>query len=70
MIRITSLHDGDDVFRIMPIPSQDTDITVHLRSGEKKEFSVKDIEKLTRLSKGKKLVPVRQGDSIYRIKLS
>lgn len=69
MIRITSLHDGDEVFKIIPVPDEDTTITVYLRSGEKKEFSVKDIEKLPRLSKGKKLVPVRTGDSIYRIKL-
>lgn len=69
MVRITSLHDGDEVFKIIPVPDEDTTITVYLRSGEKKEFSVKEIEKLPRLSKGKKLVPVRTGDSIYRIKL-
>lgn len=70
MIRITSLHDGDEVFRIMPIPSSDSVITVHLQSGEKKEFVVGDLEKMTRLAKGKKMVPVRQGDSIYRIKIN
>lgn len=70
MIRITSLHDGDEVLRIMPIPSPDSVITVHLQSGEKKEFMVGDLEKMTRLAKGKKMVPVRQGDSIYRIKIN
>ena len=68
MVRITSLHDNDEVFKIVPVPSSDTRITVHLRSGEKKEFLARDIEKLPRLSKGKKLVPVRNGDAIYRIK--
>ena len=70
MIRITSLHDGDEVFRIIPIPSSDITITVHLSSGEKKEIAISDIEKLPRLSKGKKLVPVRNGDAIYRIKIN
>lgn len=70
MIRITSLHDGDEVFRIMPIPSPESVITVHLQSGDKREFMVGDMEKMTRLAKGKKMVPVRQGDSIYRIKIN
>lgn len=70
MIRITSLHEGDEVFRIIPIDEEHTAVTVYLQSGEKKELSLKDIEKLPRLSKGKKLVPVRQGDSIYRIKIN
>lgn len=70
MIRITSLHDGDDVFRIIPIDKEHTSVTVYLQSGEKKELLLKDVEKLPRLSKGKKLVPVRQGDSIYRIKIN
>lgn len=70
MIRITSLHDGDEVFRIIPIAKENTSIMAYLQSGEKKELLLKDIEKLPRLSKGKKLVPVRQGDSIYRIKIN
>lgn len=70
MIRITSLHDGDEVLRIIPIPSPDTTISVHLRSGEKKDILVSSIEKLPRLAKGKKLIPVRQGDAIYRIKMN
>lgn len=70
MIRITSLHDGDDVFRILPIDNDHESVVVYLQSGEKKELLLKDVEKLPRLSRGKKLVPVRQGDSIYRIKIN
>ena len=69
MIRITSLHDGDEVFIISPITPETSSVMVYLQSGEKIELALKNIEKLPRLSRGKKLVPVRQGDAIYRTKV-
>lgn len=71
LIKITGLSEGDSVFKIIPITKEDEYVTVHLKSGDKKKLSLtNDIPKLPRLSKGKKLVPVKLGDAIYKVALN
>lgn len=72
MARLTGLNDGDSVFKILPV-TEDTEkstIVFHMQSGEKKEILCSDIEKTTRISKGKKLIGVRRGDAIVKIKIN
>lgn len=71
MARLTGLNDGDEVFRILPVNEEtlQTKIIFYMQSGEKKEILCSEIEKTTRVSKGKKLIGVRRGDSIVKIKL-
>lgn len=70
--RLTGLNDGDEVFRILPVNNEtdQTKIVFHMQSGEKKEILCSDIVKTTRVSKGKKLIGVKRGDSIVKIKLN
>lgn len=70
--RLTGLNDGDVVFKVLPV-TEDTEnskIVFHMQSGEKKEVLCSEIEKTTRVSKGKKLIGVRRGDSIVKIKIN
>lgn len=71
MSRLTGLNDGDEVFRILPVnpDTEQTKIIFHMQSGKKKEMLCADIVKTTRISKGKKLIGVKRGDSIMKIKL-
>lgn len=71
MIRLTGLNEGDEVFRILPVTEETSQskIVFHMQSGEKKELLCSDIVKTTRISKGKKLVGVRRGDAIMKIKI-
>ena len=71
MIRLTGLEDGDSVFKIIPIEDHDTrKVTCILQSGEKVEIALADVKTTTRISKGFKLVPVKRGDAIIKVKLS
>ena len=72
MARLTGLNDGDEVFRVLPVNDEtsQTKIVFHMQSGEKKEVLCSDIEKTTRISKGKKLIGVKRGDAIMKIKLN
>ena len=72
MVRLTGLNDGDSVFKILPVTDETEKSTIafHMQSGEKKEILCSDIEKTTRISKGKKLVGVRRGDAIMKIKIN
>lgn len=70
MIRLTSLDDGDSVFKIIPIDIDNTkSISVAMQSGDKKIVDMSEIKTTTRLSKGFKVIPVKRGDSIIKIKL-
>lgn len=69
MIRITSLHDGDAVFKIDSVDDiAHTRYVCHSQSGQKVNIDTKDLQVSTRLSKGTKLVPVKRGDAIFKIK--
>lgn len=70
MIRLTSLSDGDEVFRIIPADSlfDHAKFVVHMAQGGKIELAGSDIKETTRISKGYKLIPVKRGDSIVRIR--
>lgn len=72
MARLTGLNDGDEIFRVLPVTEEtnNSKIVFQMQSGEKKEVLCSDIEKTTRISKGKKLVGVRRGDAIMKIKIS
>lgn len=72
MLGLTRLHDGDEVFKIIPIQKgfYDSSMTFFMQSGDKTEISTKDIKVATRNSKCFKVAPVRKGDSIIRIRLS
>lgn len=72
MARLTGLNDGDSVFKILPVTdeTEHSKVIFHMQSGEKKELLCSDIEKTTRISKGKKLIGVRRGDAIVKIKIS
>lgn len=71
MTRITGLNEDDSVFcvKFLPTTEEFTKCTCLLKSGEKIEVSMNDIPKTTRVSKGTKLIPVRRGDSIIKLKL-
>ena len=66
MIRITSLDEGDSVFKVIPLSM--TSFTVIMQSGEKHAISVSDIKRTTRISKGTKMINVKRNDSIVKIK--
>ena len=69
MIRLTSLHDGDTVFKIDRIDNTSkVKYSCHLQSGQKVDININDLQVSTRLSKGTKLVPVKRGDAIFKIK--
>ena len=71
MIRLTSLGEGDQVFKITPMDpraSHGTKLMVYMANGGKVELSESDIRLTTRLSKGYKTIPVKRGDSIARIR--
>lgn len=72
MARLTGLNDGDEVFRVLPVTTEteQSKIVFHMQSGERKEVLCSDIEKTTRISKGKKLIGVRRGDAIMKIKIN
>lgn len=68
MIKLTGLIAGDSVFKIIPIDGSSDYVTLSLKSGEKVKLNLAmDIPKLPRLAQGKKLVPVRLGDAIYKV---
>lgn len=71
MARLSSLNEGDSIFGVLPVTEQTehSKITFHMQSGEKKEVLCSDIEKTTRISKGKKLIGVKRGDAIIKIKI-
>ena len=70
MIRLISLSDGDNAFRIIPADTlfDHAKFIVHMALGTKIELSGADVRETTRISKGFKLVPVKRGDSIVRIR--
>ena len=68
MVKLTGLNEDDSVFKVIPLSDEYEYATFHLKSGDKKKLHLKmDIPKLPRLSKGKKLVPVKLGDAIYKV---
>lgn len=68
MIRLTSLDNGDSVFRIIPVHDNMTHFTVIMQSGEKCLININDINRTTRISKGFKMINVKRNDSIIKIK--
>lgn len=69
MIKLTGLDEGDSVFKIIPINKKDkTKFVCVLQSGERVEITRPNIKETTRVSKGKKLVKVKLGDSIIRVR--
>lgn len=69
MFRLTSLVDGDTVLTILPTTSNDKKLTVVTTSGNN-SIMIDEIERTTRLSKGKKLSIIKRGDTVVKIKKS
>lgn len=71
MMRITGLNEDDFVFQVISLSTMERikKFSCLMKSGEKVEVSIDDIPNTTRVSKGKKLIPVRRGDSIIKLKL-
>lgn len=69
MIRLTGLSEDDSVFKIIPF-NPDGKYTFILSSGERFELNKSEIPVTTRVSKGKKLIPVKRGSSIIKIRES
>lgn len=69
MIRLTGLSDDDNVLKIIPF-DKDGKYTFILSTGERFELNKDDIPVTTRVSKGKKIVPVKRGSSIIKIRES
>ena len=71
MIRLSGLHDGDNIFIIIPLKEDDLDkkVTCFMQSGEKLVLNLSDVQQTTRVSKGKRLIHVKRGDSIIKIKM-
>lgn len=68
MIKLTGLATGDSVFKIIPIDDIDDVATIWLKSGEKIKINMRtDVPRLPRLAQGKKIIPVRLGDAIYKV---
>lgn len=66
MIKIIGLEDGDKLFKVVPV-----ELGMKLKvfnQSENTVIEVDDVSRETRISKGKKLVPVKRGDSIVKIK--
>lgn len=72
LVSLTRLHDGDEVFKIIPVIKgfYDMNMIFYMQSGDKTEFKISDIKKATRNSKCFKIAPVRKGDSILRVKIN
>ena len=68
MIRLTGLNDEDSVFKMIPWDKSYKKIQCLLQSGTKVDLLPDDIMKTTRVSKGKKAIPVKRGDAILKIK--
>lgn len=70
MIRLTSLVEGDEVFKILPAPIdfREGKLIIHMASGSKVEVEASEIRTSTRISKGFKTIPVKRGDSIVRVR--
>lgn len=69
MIKLISLNDDDIVFTVLPITVDTPDtITCILKSGEKHEIDLTNIKTSTRISKGEKLIPIKRGDYLLKIK--
>ena len=71
MVRLMSLVDGDDIFKIVPVNDDfhKAKIVVYMATGGKLELTENDLRETTRISKGYKTIPVKRGDSIVRIRL-
>lgn len=69
MIRLTGLSEDDSVFKIIPFDKEGK-YTFILSSGERFELNKSEIPVTTRVSKGKKLIPVKKSASIIKIRES
>lgn len=69
MIRLTGLNNEDTVFKIIPWHKDYKKIQCVLQSGNKVDLNPTEVENTTRVSKGKKYIPVKRGDAIVKIKL-
>ena len=72
MLSLTRLVGGDEVIKVHPITKgfYDSKLVVQLQSGEKKEIPTTEIKLLPRNAKPAKLIPVKKGDSIIRIRMN
>lgn len=70
MIRLSGLNDDDTIFRMIPWLGEYKKIQCILQSGTKVDLIPTDVTHTTRISKGKKLIPIKRGDAIIKIKLS
>lgn len=72
MMSLTRLHDGDEVYKIIPVTKgfYDATLVLYMQSGEKTEIDISSINKVTRNSRCFKVAPVRRGDSIIRVRVN
>lgn len=64
--RVITLVKNESISKITPVVGDET-FKVFLSSGSE-EIVIQGVEELTRLSRGKKLIPVRKGDNIIDVK--
>lgn len=71
MIRLTSLTEGDSVYMIRPATGDFMDgvLSFRMSSGKVERVRIADIKKTTRISKGTKLIGVKRGDTIVKVRL-
>lgn len=71
MLELTRLSKGDEILKVIPMTKNLYTATLifHMKSGERTEVSVESIKVLSRHSKCTKVAPVRNGDSIIRIRV-
>lgn len=65
-MRIITLTDNDSIFMIRTIKG-DEKFKLYMKNSDPIQLDADDIPELPRLSKGKKMIPVRKGDSIVKL---
>lgn len=65
-MRIITLTDNDSIFMIRTIKG-DEKFKLYMKNSDPTHLDADDIPELPRLSKGKKMIPVRKGDSIVKL---
>lgn len=69
MIKLANLNDGDTIFKIIPLVNiPGNTITVILQSGTRQTLNINEVPRTTRIGKGTKMIQVKRGDAIIKIK--
>ena len=69
MIRLANLHEGDTIFKIIPLVNiPGNTVTAILQSGSRVQLNINEVPRTTRISKGTKMIQVKRGDAIIKIK--